>query len=125
MSPWPSHCGPIPADAGEPQCQRTGAWGGGAYPRGRGGAEFLPLPVLPLQGLSPRTRGSLVSQSDEDVLRGPIPADAGEPKMEVFPADAIRAYPRGRGGAIGAKGGEQLVQGLSPRTRGSLLKSSP
>ena len=56
---------------------------------------------------------------------GPIPADAGEPKSNTPQTPALWAYPRGRGGTslmcvTGLANG-----GLSPRTRGNLLRGGP
>ena len=52
--------GPIPADAGEPDCRWAGGADDGAYPRGRGGARRPSRPGSAPAGLSPRTRGSHV-----------------------------------------------------------------
>ena len=114
-----SEGGPIPADAGEPGCQRGAAVGDGAYPRARGGAEHT-IYVRPLdEGLSPRTRGSLIGTHPKPDFCGPIPADAGEPGAPQGAVAEAGAYPRGRGGAVGMRRMEPTSSGLSPRTRGS------
>ena len=79
--------GPIPADAGEPECGLADVAGVGAYPRGRGGARWASQGSQPVRGLSPRTRGSLQRQRRRHHRQGPIPADAGEPeyrRMDVL-----------------------------------------
>ena len=117
--------GPIPADAGEPSCAKACSCRWRAYPRGRGGAPTSSPRHAPERGLSPRTRGSRGPRGAVLDHHGPIPADAGEP----VGAHAIRrppmAYPRGRGGAFWEAEEVDSTKGLSPRTRGSLLKSSP
>ena len=111
--------GPIPADAGEPSGCSAANWAARAYPRGRGGAPGRIHIIDRPHGLSPRTRGSLVARFERLGDRGPIPADAGEPRPPPPHARRPRAYPRGRGGAIGDRAVVMLHVGLSPRTRGS------
>jgi len=123
-SPWVAPTllrswGPIPADAGEPLAERAGRLAGGAYPRGRGGANQWYSVCWSPEGLSPRTRGSPRVFASNPSRLGPIPADAGEPPFSTRPPRSTRAYPRGRGGASRGKGDEVEFQGLSPRTRGS------
>ena len=117
--------GPIPADAGEPIVAPSFSYLVGAYPRGRGGAALISSPVGGVQGLSPRTRGSLAGLLVDDAGLGPIPADAGEPRPAEAQGDRPWAYPRGRGGADAEAlecGGDL---GLSPRTRGSHFPAIP
>ncbi len=72
-------------------------------------------------GLSPRTRGSRLAQLGHELLGGPIPADAGEPRALDINAHGPGAYPRGRGGAKNVAAEVGRMKGLSPRTRGSPL----
>ena len=51
-------------------------------------------------GLSPRTRGSHAVRPRTVQIRGPIPADAGEPTLRRSSMVFTGAYPRGRGGAL-------------------------
>ena len=114
-----AQAGPIPADAGEPGRRHAHRPHCRAYPRGRGGAAELMAAVVSGMGLSPRTRGSLEAVRLSHFWLGPIPADAGEPPSSPRSACPPRAYPRGRGGAIGQPVVIAFAQGLSPRTRGS------
>ena len=117
--------GPIPADAGEPNCPSWSAHSSTAYPRGRGGAAVVVFLHDLNQGLSPRTRGSRGGGLPAGGEAGPIPADAGEPldraHARVFPG----AYPRGRGGAVDDEARTVELAGLSPRTRGSHIEARP
>ena len=111
--------GPIPADAGEPQHKSAPKRSRRAYPRGRGGASDDSPCADRIAGLSPRTRGSQLAASGENCVCGPIPADAGEPRISHMNASRCGAYPRGRGGADAPSACSHCCQGLSPRTRGS------
>ena len=114
------HCGPIPADAGEPSTRASVRILLRAYPRGRGGAFVSQRGEVGAEGLSPRTRGSPVGFAGQRRPVGPIPADAGEPYTEDSAGALQRAYPRGRGGALVDASNAAPIPGLSPRTRGSL-----
>ena len=111
--------GPIPADAGEPRLHQKSKAVRRAYPRGRGGALPTYATSRNLEGLSPRTRGSRWQGQRGAVVRGPIPADAGEPSAGARSRTASWAYPRGRGGAVSSFVKRHRSMGLSPRTRGS------
>ena len=91
-----------------------------AYPRGRGGAYETDQYTTSVAGLSPRTRGSHDHREGDRLRAGPIPADAGEPYTFLATEPVWMAYPRGRGGALAQAGKDIWVEGLSPRTRGSL-----
>ena len=71
--------GPIPACAGEPG--RPGGTGRHrwAYPRVRGGTDYLAAMRPPDRGLSPRARGNPLAEPLRDGAVRPIPACAGEP----------------------------------------------
>ena len=113
--------GPIPADAGQPGCRLPRVSFGGAYPRGRGATNAAEIRDGCVVGLSPRTRGNLPLPPFREVLRGPIPADAGQPWACSSTTMAIRAYPRGRGATWQGAKIPCALPGLSPRTRGNLL----
>ena len=76
--------GPIPAHAGEPRASQRLAMPLWAYPRSRGGTLLRCPLVVRLGGLSPLTRGNLQIVGFEGTSGGPIPAHAGEPKVQHF-----------------------------------------
>ncbi len=114
--------GPIPAHAGQPKCAEAQALRKGAYPRSRGATASVPSPSRRRWGLSPLTRGNQVGAREVGVREGPIPAHAGQPAAPAAVRPGAGAYPRSRG-ATRAKlrrlGGSK---GLSPLTRGNLLR---
>ncbi len=72
-----------------------------------------------VDGLSPRTRGSLGDDPHPAVPQGSIPAHAGEPpQCQPGPSQRL-VYPRARGGAVYTMATGNEKSGLSPRTRGS------
>ena len=80
----------------------------------------MPIPhVTPTGGLSPRTRGSQPLPQEREPWVGSIPAHAGEPTNRIRPSAPQEVYPRARGGAERVNLLLDLVEGLSPRTRGS------
>jgi len=111
--------GSIPACAGEPRTQGPGSAPGAVYPRVCGGA-FLCLSHPPSpQGLSPRVRGSQGTGHPRRLVRGSIPACAGEPTARRGPNGLLRVYPRVCGGASHTFRVWASARGLSPRVRGS------
>ena len=111
--------GPIPAHAGEPAClvkMPCEAW---AYPRACGGAGRMSTTERRLKGLSPRMRGSPHGSGFRLILKGPIPAHAGEPTLRRKYSSPARAYPRACGGAADHPQSGSSARGLSPRMRGS------
>ena len=116
--PRPLH-GSIPACAGEPgaavQCRRP-SW---VYPRVCGGARSGDGPSVIMRGLSPRVRGSHDLLLLGEIGLGSIPACAGEPRTPSRSRKPTRVYPRVCGGAIVLSGGRRIIEGLSPRVRGS------
>ena len=90
--------GPIPARAGEPDDQLQCLPADGAYPRSRGGTCRMQRAAQVDQGLSPLARGNPTTNSNAFLLTGPIPARAGEPRLDCAPGCWKRAYPRSRGG---------------------------
>ena len=111
--------GPIPADAGEPAASTWKGCTSRAYPRGRGGTNYLEEEARPREGLSPRTRGNPGTSKSRTPTLGPIPADAGEPDRPRRGHPQTAAYPRGRGGTGEIVRRELDSEGLSPRTRGN------
>ena len=73
--------GSIPANAGEPPFQLPVDVQEGVYPRERGGTTTLPVVIVAIYGLSPRTRGNLTPPTSRGVLTRSIPANAGEPTL--------------------------------------------
>ena len=75
-------------------------------------------------GLSPRVRGSLHDDERCPIRHGgSIPACAGEPMRALTTKARCRVYPRVCGGATSRWW--RNVRGLSPRVRGSLLRTGP
>ena len=74
-----SEKGSIPAWAGEPYCPIAPLMMIRVYPRVGGGAGGAAVSVTPLEGLSPRGRGSHFERVAVQVCDGSIPAWAGEP----------------------------------------------
>ena len=89
------------------------------YPRVCGEAIFSSSASIPLNGLSPRMRGSHAGAPGELLLAGIIPAYAGKPPPGRSPARADRDYPRVCGEALLRRVRRQGYPGLSPRMRGS------
>ena len=109
----------IPAHAGEPGRSILRLSVESVYPRPRGGAEDARIERVYEWGLSPPTRGSLLSNLLSRSLRGSIPAHAGEPS-KIWPVGrAPLVYPRPRGGAVYHLAASPSPTGLSPPTRGS------
>ncbi len=75
--------GPIPARAGQPGGRRLGSRCSGAYPRSRGATWLSFAGFWLLRGLSPLARGNLKLLCNGRVLRGPIPARAGQPSRRM------------------------------------------
>ena len=111
--------GPIPAQAGEPDTDCPRQRIRRAYPRAGGGTRGPGFAQQPALGLSPRRRGNLGQADGARPVRGPIPAQAGEPMRSTRPPTPTRAYPRAGGGTGIEKGIEAFNAGLSPRRRGN------
>ena len=92
------------------------AW---VYPRPRGGASSRKLNDFSIHGLSPPTRGSLVTIRHDRHKGRSIPAHAGEPMRMTCTHILRRVYPRPRGGASSSGAIFLIAVGLSPPTRGS------
>ena len=115
----PFFVGPIPACAGQPECEgRTGP-GHWAYPRVCGATTALRSDALPFLGLSPRVRGNLEGSHCGTAVLGPIPACAGQPNRRWFLNVPTGAYPRVCGATMVSLIRETHCYGLSPRVRGN------
>ena len=111
--------GSIPAGAGEPAIGQAGKPRDGVHPRGCGGAFRATSIAGPIQGPSPRVRGSHVSafvrrsclgpsprvrgsppdERPDHEIGGSIPAGAGEPAGSLTATSCRGVHPRGCGGA--------------------------
>ena len=112
----------IPAHAGGTRQGRCWSGAAAVYPRARGG-NFSPWRPIDLpNGLSPRTRGERGQHDFKGNHGGSIPAHAGGTLGSSHIADAPPVYPRARGGNRNALSAEGVYYGLSPRTRGELLR---
>ena len=90
--------GPIPAHAGDPARKYHRTTKNRAYPRSRGGTYDVELKAPACVGLSPLTRGNRCQKIPMPFLQGPIPAHAGEPRLNFRQSCNAWAYPRSRGG---------------------------
>ena len=111
--------GSIPAQAGEPAALFGGTHEYGVYPRAGGGTETIGRDVFGKQGLSPRRRGNPFPISSRRFAMGSIPAQAGEPSVNMPRCLPIRVYPRAGGGTKGRDKRLDPLPGLSPRRRGN------
>ena len=84
-----------------------------------GGAARAVLVAKVAVGLSPRVRGSHTRAYLRQVRIRSIPTCAGEPPSCWGNHRRIRVYPHVCGGAICAPRMREMVDGLSPRVRGS------
>ena len=109
----------IPACAGEPvRCSKHN-WNRTVYPRvcgGTGGGTACPSQP---EGLSPRVRGNHGGVLQDTLMRGSIPACAGEPRKSGRGRRFCVVYPRVCGGTGNNDVLEGLAGGLSPRVRGN------
>ena len=64
-------------------------------------------------------RGNLVHGHGVAVVRGPIPACAGQPAKNTFKIIILQAYPRVCGATFSKYAVMVPEQGLSPRVRGN------
>ena len=80
---------------------------------------MLLLGPLAAPGLSPRVRGNRSRRGSDMVLRGSIPACAGEPTSSPRTCRSRWVYPRVCGGTAQFSSDPSSVSGLSPRVRGN------
>ena len=109
----------IPARAGEPQEVGEITISGGVYPRTCGGTRQTVQRGHGSQGLSPHVRGNLSCRAPGSILRGSIPARAGEPCVGDPAGMDSGVYPRTCGGTVPAHCSPPLGSGLSPHVRGN------
>ena len=100
----PGPTGPIPARAGQPPAPCALAILARAYPRSRGATSGLSCSGVVSGGLSPLARGNLTVQRHVMLVRGPIPARAGQPLSAWKKVGGVRAYPRSRGATCRCRG---------------------
>ena len=111
--------GPIPAQAGEPGPADGGRLACEAYPRAGGGTRAVNSKWVRRLGLSPRRRGNPCTARPWPSARGPIPAQAGEPRSTRRAGRSPWAYPRAGGGTDSYADADRGAWGLSPRRRGN------
>ncbi len=117
--PAPAYRGSIPACAGQPAVLSFSDDAKGVDPRVRGAALFIWGICCRRYGRSPRARGSLPERLKIAMLRRSIPACAGQPQAAGCPLYKNRVDPRVRGAAKKRSRGKVIIQGRSPRARGS------
>ena len=88
----------IPACAGEPTSRRRASSQYSVYPRVCGGTAGGCSRSHASQGLSPRVRGNLLWGIVVLLVKGSIPACAGEPAATFAPRGRLLVYPRVCGG---------------------------
>ena len=111
--------GSIPACAGEP-LQRPRIFAPPeVYPRVCGGTFNVVRRTGGPPGLSPRVRGNRRVQRPARIVKGSIPACAGEPRCPLGLRSGMRVYPRVCGGTGMPMMEQTAAQGLSPRVRGN------
>ncbi len=96
----------------------------GVHPRGRG--EQLPSKLIRAKrpGSSPRARGTdLINEVSAHTYRF-IPAGAGNSVLPVVPAVDFAVHPRGRGEQSMPRCIRIMLDGSSPRARGTVLINS-
>ena len=120
----PPRSGSIPAGAGEPSARRRRGSPKRVDPRGCGGAGRRGSRSCGIGGRSPRVRGSRLGVRPGEGQGGSIPAGAGEPRGLRWGGSRGWVDPRGCGGADRKTTKLPLMQGRSPRVRGSLLGRS-
>ena len=109
----------IPACAGKPRRAPTSGTSQWDYPRVCGEAFSRPRLSMSGNGLSPRVRGSPCLCIVKTRKAGIIPACAGKPSSPTWACRARRDYPRVCGEARSLAAVRLLLEGLSPRVRGS------
>ena len=116
--------GSIPAHAGEPAAGCTRTAFGKVYPRPRGGTSERQSVMLPTAGLSPPTRGNPAREANSAERERSIPAHAGEPTPRSTASAKASVYPRPRGGTSAFSTDSSASAGLSPPTRGNLIRAA-
>ena len=111
--------GSIPACAGQPRAAARGLTLPPVYPRVCGAALKEASERSLHEGLSPRVRGSQTRRFQRGVIRGSIPACAGQPFAGCSSTGQTGVYPRVCGAAVKNNIIPAVNEGLSPRVRGS------
>ena len=112
--------GSIPACAGKPGSTPGGRPGRGVHPRVCGEALRADPRGVRAQGPSPRVRGSRHPVAADRGGVGSIPACAGKPCASNSRSSETTVHPRVCGEAVEWLRDQGLVEGPSPRVRGSL-----
>ena len=118
------HWRSIPAWAGEPDSLAWLHCSFEVYPRVGGGTASDMRPCPCSVGLSPRGRGNPVRGVVVHLLRGSIPAWAGEPRDGAAVCPRWAVYPRVGGGTWTSISTIWWACGLSPRGRGNPRRAS-
>ena len=124
-TPYQSFMRSIPAYTGEPTPPALNRKPHPVYPRVHGGTTVPVSSTHQTTGLSPRTRGNPCKWHWPLSVTGSIPAYTGEPAVLCQSVGRSRVYPRVHGGTKILWIRFTSPQGLSPRTRGNPLLSSP
>ena len=111
--------GSIPAQAGEPRRAGRPFPFRQVYPRAGGGTRSRWTFLLTAEGLSPRRRGNPALVIFQGNMLRSIPAQAGEPVLEMLSDLCCGVYPRAGGGTAYAAPHRRSDEGLSPRRRGN------
>ena len=111
--------GSIPACAGKPISAQPAVGLRRVHPRVCGEAGTGSSSPVSGGGPSPRVRGSRAGARDDCEPGGSIPACAGKPPLSQRASDTLRVHPRVCGEAVGKDDARSVVQGPSPRVRGS------
>ena len=113
----------IPACAGETKGRCQPPVGLKVYPRVCGGNDLLGSIIDTNQGLSPRVRGKPTAYYNRNVIKGSIPACAGETRRTPSDGWNRKVYPRVCGGNGIDQPCDWNKRGLSPRVRGKRVYS--
>ena len=113
--------GSIPACAGEPRSPPSRSPRTRVYPRVCGGTAWRRCGSGSSGGLSPRVRGNPRLSQARRLVRGSIPACAGEPPCRIPQLALAGVYPRVCGGTRMYWRVHSQITGLSPRVRGNRL----
>ena len=117
-----SRCGSIPASAGNPSTRPPAATARPVHPRERGESAPTAAPGTAFDGPSPRARGIHDAAEAYTGDIGSIPASAGNPRPQRWPARPHGVHPRERGESLQPVVPGQYNPGPSPRARGILLR---
>ena len=114
----------IPAGAGNTRCTHCPFSGAAVHPRGRGEHAGLGSCPIPMDGSSPRARGTPSGiELAHDIGRF-IPAGAGNTPPRTPAEIPSTVHPRGRGEHPVGRGSRPNRCGSSPRARGTLRRQS-